>query len=585
MHRRMLFKIGVTFVVGVGILLFYLVHVEHENKPDHPYYAQKKVGNSQFPVEETSNTVDSDFSVKVVLSEVVRDKPVEADFPTSSSGGASQHSIQDIIPIGDRNSDRNVRYSSEKKFGDEVEPSVMRKDHAEENVAEMHKLSPVFHSKQPLGFAIHLCVVACGNRSEEVMTMLKSAVLTTPHTVNLVFHIITEPSLQSYFKDHLEFWPRAYTQSLSFNIYSVTFPEDTTKDAWRKLFKPCASQRLFLPSLLTSVDSLIYVDTDVLFLQSVADLWSRFSLFNATQLVALVPESEDFQTGWYNRFATHPYYGDLGVNSGVMLMNLTRLRSTRWHLDMPELYNKYRLSIPWGDQDLINIYFARHPDQLYVMGCEWNYRSDHCKYMSVCPSAEKRGVAVLHGSKRGFLVEKQPAFAAVYNVFHNHRLGDNFEIHFLKHLEEELKAAKPSNCGKVSNAFLMRLRDVVEVENSRMTSGQEYPKVSINSQPSKNLIKSGLKSVDTRMQKQVHGGQEKVSGRFTDSSRTKTGKVHDRRITVRSDPKLTVKSNGKPEVELKSGSLHRARDIAKMEEANKQYDDDSDTVEKLKDKH
>lgn len=66
-------------------------------------------------------------------------------------------------------------------------------------------------------------------------------------------------------------------------------------------------------SLLTNVDSLVYVDTDVIFLSPLEDIWFHFSRFNKTQSVALAPESEDRQTGWYNRFARHPYYGELGM--------------------------------------------------------------------------------------------------------------------------------------------------------------------------------------------------------------------------------------------------------------------------------
>lgn len=40
----------------------------------------------------------------------------------------------------------------------------------------------------------------------------------------------------------------------------------------------------------------------------------------------MAPEHEEPRIGWYNRFARHPYYGKTGVNSGVMLMNMTRLR-------------------------------------------------------------------------------------------------------------------------------------------------------------------------------------------------------------------------------------------------------------------
>lgn len=29
----------------------------------------------------------------------------------------------------------------------------------------------------------------------------------------------------------------------------------------------------------------------------------------------MAPESEDRQTGWYNRFARHPYFGELGMTS------------------------------------------------------------------------------------------------------------------------------------------------------------------------------------------------------------------------------------------------------------------------------
>lgn len=64
--------------------------------------------------------------------------------------------------------------------------------------------------------------------------------------------------------------------------------------------------------LLKSVDSLIYVDTDTLFFQSLADLWSHFALFNEKQLAGLVSEAEDGTAGWYNRFANHPFYGQFG---------------------------------------------------------------------------------------------------------------------------------------------------------------------------------------------------------------------------------------------------------------------------------
>lgn len=84
----------------------------------------------------------------------------------------------------------------------------------------------------------------------------------------------------------------------------------------------------FFPSqlILKNVDSLLYVDTDILFLRPVDDIWSFLGKFNSTQIAAMAPEHEEPRIGWYNRFARHPYYGVTGINSGVMLMNMTRIR-------------------------------------------------------------------------------------------------------------------------------------------------------------------------------------------------------------------------------------------------------------------
>ena len=57
----------------------------------------------------------------------------------------------------------------------------------------------------------------------------------------------------------------------------------------------------------------------------------------------------------------------LGVNSGVMLMNLTRMRQFGWEKYVVPIYHEYKNKIVWGDQDIINI----------VYPCHYNYRPDH----------------------------------------------------------------------------------------------------------------------------------------------------------------------------------------------------------------
>jgi len=44
-----------------------------------------------------------------------------------------------------------------------------------------------------------------------------------------------------------------------------------------------------------------------------------------------------------------------------MLMNLTRMREFKWEEYVTSVYHQYRLNIPWGDQDIINVIFHYHP--------------------------------------------------------------------------------------------------------------------------------------------------------------------------------------------------------------------------------
>lgn len=85
---------------------------------------------------------------------------------------------------------------------------------------------------------------------------------------------------------------------------------------------------LSLQLILKDVDSIVYVDSDIVFLQPVDQLWAFLSAFNSSQLAAMAPEHEEPRIAWYSRFARHPFYGTMGINSGVMLMNMTRMRST-----------------------------------------------------------------------------------------------------------------------------------------------------------------------------------------------------------------------------------------------------------------
>jgi UDP-xylose:glucoside alpha-1,3-xylosyltransferase len=64
---------------------------------------------------------------------------------------------------------------------------------------------------------------------------------------------------------------------------------------------------------LEEVDALIYVDTDVLFLRPVEDVWNFMTMFNTSQIAGLAPEHEEPSASWYRRFARHPYVPPYGL--------------------------------------------------------------------------------------------------------------------------------------------------------------------------------------------------------------------------------------------------------------------------------
>ncbi|PSN32440.1 Glucoside xylosyltransferase 1 [Blattella germanica] len=108
----------------------------------------------------------------------------------------------------------------------------------------------------------------------------------------------TKTNRRKSFKEKLNEWKTSMNNSFTYEVRPITFPFQENIDEWRKLFKPCASQRLFLPSVLSDIDSLLYVDTDTLFLGPLEDIWRHFDLMNSSQMAALTPEHEDPNTGW-----------------------------------------------------------------------------------------------------------------------------------------------------------------------------------------------------------------------------------------------------------------------------------------------
>lgn len=87
-------------------------------------------------------------------------------------------------------------------------------------------------------------MVACGDRLFETLAMLKSALMFSKAHLNFI--VVAEDNLIESFNEKLEEWKAQTNNAFSYKVMPLTFPVNNSLE-WRKLFKPCASQRLFLP--------------------------------------------------------------------------------------------------------------------------------------------------------------------------------------------------------------------------------------------------------------------------------------------------------------------------------------------------
>lgn len=93
---------------------------------------------------------------------------------------------------------------------------------------------------------IVIVVVACKDRATEALNMIKSSIIFNTDRKNLKFVVITEGPLFLNFEEKLEVWKEDADFYLNYEIHPITFPKPHEK-VLKNLFKPCASQRLFLP--------------------------------------------------------------------------------------------------------------------------------------------------------------------------------------------------------------------------------------------------------------------------------------------------------------------------------------------------
>jgi len=189
--------------------------------------------------------------------------------------------------------------------------------------------------------ALKLALVLCDEKTKsdrnnferqinQTLVLIKSVLITLEKGSCVHVILITNK------KDHFERierkiftnpgnWDVSFTRRLQLEFVNLEYPASLNWMRNTSRNRPCTTFRLFLPDFLPQYDAVILCDTDLIFLRSLTDLWAEMSDFTTSALAGLVPHL------YYSpKPRLVPYYKHLGFTTGVMLLNLTRMRLSNW---------------------------------------------------------------------------------------------------------------------------------------------------------------------------------------------------------------------------------------------------------------
>jgi lipopolysaccharide biosynthesis glycosyltransferase len=200
-------------------------------------------------------------------------------------------------------------------------------------------------------------------------------------------------------------WIRTH---LDIHLEVIPFSGDHFR-GWKEVYHihRAAYLRLLIPDLLAE-DKAIYLDSDVIVLRDIADLYA-LSLGDA--VIGAVPDAKAGQGTMVPRDVSDVY-----INSGVLLLNLAAMREEKFLDKCESIYRQYERQIAWADQCIINKYAE---NRKLVIPRSWNVQVA-CQALDVLqwPHIE-RDSAVVHfvGSIKPWVSGAHPLTALFWRRF------------------------------------------------------------------------------------------------------------------------------------------------------------------------
>lgn len=206
---------------------------------------------------------------------------------------------------------------------------------------------------------MHIALNVDDNYLIAAETLIKSIMILHE---NIHFHILHDNSVPTQWFTYLN----QYLQSLNSYAHSIIIENKYFNNVSSDVLLPkTAWYRLLIPQLI-HIDKILYLDCDILVLQKIDELY-QLNIDNF--YIAAVPDSIINKLDYHTLHKTLPNIVPY-FNSGVMLMNLKKLRQPEFQQQLYATINQYAHSV-YGDQDILNIVLQ---NKWLKIPIQWNYQ-------------------------------------------------------------------------------------------------------------------------------------------------------------------------------------------------------------------
>jgi lipopolysaccharide biosynthesis glycosyltransferase len=267
--------------------------------------------------------------------------------------------------------------------------------------------------------AVHVAIVAAGiEATRSLLVVIKSILM--HRTAPLKLHLLVDSSSHLSLNHTFATWRLA--------CVDVTFHmllNHTAEIAWVPTTHASGAfglSKLMYERVLPRVDKVIALDTDLILRRDIAELWALFRLFSPAQMLGAVAQQSDWYLGT-SAIAAQEYIWPAvgrGINSGVMLLHLQRLRTANWRQTWFALTRVQLQSTPstsLADQDVFNLVQTHNSAWYFEIPCHWNLQIHNRSSYHTCFS--QHGASIVHWNspaKRKTRVQLGDLFLRMYRL-------------------------------------------------------------------------------------------------------------------------------------------------------------------------